>query len=81
MSQEGELSAWVKQVRQNTGNATAESAQSSSQLEEEVRKSRLDRAKRRSRLSGEGVRGFNGLPLTQQSTGEALNSTENREGE
>jgi len=55
---EGELSAWVKQIRQNTGNASASTAQNSSDLEEEIRKSRLDRAKRRSRLSGEGLRGL-----------------------
>lgn len=55
----GELSDWVNRIRSGSGAAARSPAtQTGSNLEDEVKQSRLDRQQRRNRLSGQGVRGF-----------------------
>lgn len=66
---QGDLSAWIQSVKAAAG--TAPAGESADALEDEIRKSRLDRQKRRSRLSGQGVRGIAESPiLSPEPTGE-----------
>lgn len=62
----GELSNWVNRVRSGAGNVNKHPYSRftdnalAADFQEEVRQSRLDRQRRRNRLSGQGVRGFTG---------------------
>lgn len=70
-----DLSGWINQVKDQDESI---SVPSSSSLEDEVRRSRLQREKRRSRLSDAGVRGF------QQDSQQGENNqlvTKRREGD